>query len=185
MSQLRLNVYMAGGTVLLFIAMLAANQALFAGFDYAPDIHWVYLPAGVRVLCTLLFGGAGAIGLLLASWLLCFFYFFPDDWLRALIGGAVSAAAPYLVYKIAQKRFGLHASLRNLTPRRLLIFAFACSLAGPLLLHIWFALRGEQGHLVRNFLAMSIGDLSGTAIVLYGAKALLARFAAVRTHRTR
>ena len=46
-------------------------------------------PAGVRLLSTLLFGGAGALGLLIVSWMVSFFYFFPSDFMRAFAGGIV------------------------------------------------------------------------------------------------
>jgi hypothetical protein len=48
-------------------AMMAINEWLFTPFEFARGINWIYLPAGVRLLCTLLFAAAGAIGLLLVS----------------------------------------------------------------------------------------------------------------------
>jgi hypothetical protein len=69
------------------------------------------MPAGMRLLCVLLFGNAGALGLLLVSWLVCFFHFFPDDTLRSCMGGILAAAAPWLANRIAQQAFCLRASL--------------------------------------------------------------------------
>ncbi len=54
-------------TILLFLAMLVVNEWLFRHLEFAPGINWVYLPAGMRLLCTLLFAEAGAIGLLLVA----------------------------------------------------------------------------------------------------------------------
>ena len=59
MSQLKLNVLMVLSTIVLFIATLALNELLFTRLEFASGINWVYLPAGVRLLCTLHFGGAG------------------------------------------------------------------------------------------------------------------------------
>jgi hypothetical protein len=160
-------------TMALFLAMLWINEWLFRWLEFAPGINWVYLPAGVRLLCTLLFAEAGAIGLLLVSWYASFAYFFPDDPERAFMGGILAAVAPYAVYRGAHRFYGFEGSLRNLTPRRLLVLAVACSIASPLLHHLWFAWRG-QTDLVRGFVAMFIGDLAGTLIVLYGVKGLLA-----------
>ena len=97
MTQLRLNVAMVTATIILFILTLYINELIFNRFEFARGINWVYLPAGVRLLSTLLFGGAGAIGLLIVSWLVCFFYFFPDDVVRSFMGGILAAAAPYMV----------------------------------------------------------------------------------------
>jgi hypothetical protein len=172
MEQLRLKLFMIGSTVLLFSAMLAVNE-LFRPLEYAPGINWIYLPAGMRLLCTLLFGGAGAIGLLIVSWAICFLYFFPDDFLRAFMGGIIAALAPYLVYLAAQHLYGLRASLTNLTPRALLHCIAAYSVASPGLHHLWFWMEGQREGLLRGFLVMSAGDLAGTLIVVYLAKGLL------------
>lgn len=173
MSQFRLDVTMIVATNVLFVLMLLVNEWLFTQLEFASGINWVYLPAGMRLLCTLLFGGAGAIGLLTVSWAVCFFHFFPDDYLRSFMGGILAAAAPYLVYCVAQKVYGLRASLTNLTPKRLLVCIFAYSVASPLLHHIWFFLHGDTDKFMQGFFVMFVGDLVGTLIVVYSMKLLL------------
>lgn len=158
-------------TIALFLLMLAINEWLFKHAEFVPGINWIYLPAGIRLLSTLLFGGAGAIGLLIVSWLVSFFYFFPNDFMRAFVGGIVATIAPYGVYKLAQYAFGLHASLANLTPRRLLICIVGCSFASPLLHHLWFVLHGDPQPLLDGFVVMFVGDLNGTLLVVYAVKA--------------
>ena len=170
MSQFRMHVVMVLTTIVLFLVMLAINEWLFKYAEFLPGINWIYLPAGIRLLSTLLFGGAGAIGLLIVSWLVSFFYFFPDDFMRAFVGGIVATVAPYGVYKLAQHAFGLHGSLANLTPGRLLICSVACSFASPFLHHLWFALHGDPQPLLSGFLVMFVGDLNGTLVVVYAVK---------------
>jgi hypothetical protein len=177
MSQLRLNFYMIVMTIILFLLALAVNELLFTRLEFAPGINWIYLPAGVRLLCTLLFAEAGAVGLLLVSWFVCFCYFFPNDPIRSFMGGILAAAAPYLVYLGMQRHFGLRATLTNLTPRRLLLCAAAFSIASPLLHHVWFALHDHPPHLLNGFVAMSAGDFLGTITVLYAARWILLRMA--------
>ena len=176
MSKLRFQSSMVLATMLSFVLMLAVNEWLFKGLEFAPGINWIYLPAGMRLLSTLLFGEAGAVGLLLVSWLLCFCFFFPGDIGRSFMGGILATAAPYLAYRIAQRAYGLHASLATLSPRRLLVCVVGYSLASPLLHHIWFALRGDTHDLVQGFVVMAVGDLSGTLIVIYTMKMLLSAF---------
>lgn len=175
MSQARLNVFMVVATIILFCFTLVLNELFFTRLEFARGINWIYLPAGMRLLCILLFAEAGAVGLLLVSWGVCFLYFFPDDAVRSFFGGIVAASAPYLVYRSAQWLTGARTSLADLTPARLLAYAVAFSIASPLLHHIWFAFRG-QDNLVSGFLAMAAGDLAGTLIVLYSAKGLLILF---------
>lgn len=170
---------MAAATVVLFLSMIALNELLFTRFEFARGINWIYMPAGMRLLCILLFAEAGAIGLLIASWLICFFYFFPDDPIRSFVGGILSAAAPYLVYRLMLVGTQARTSLADLTPLRLLVYAVAFSVASPLLHHIWFAVQG-QTDLFQSFLAMAAGDLTGTLIVLYAAKLALVLASAIR-----
>ncbi len=173
MSNLRLQLAMVLATIIMFALMLALNEWLFLELEFVPGINWVYLPAGMRLLCTLLFAEAGAVGLLIISWLVCFLHFFPNDFNRAFMGGILATVAPYAVYKLAQQIFGLRASLTNLTPKRLLICSIAYSVASPLLHHLWFFLHGDEGNLAQGFIVMFVGDLTGTLIVIYTMKGLL------------
>jgi hypothetical protein len=176
MTQFKLFCAMVATTMVLFIAALAVNDVVFPRLNFAPGISWIYLPAGVRLLCTLLFGEAGALGLLLVSWLVCFTYMFPDDPVRSFAGGILASAAPYLVYRGAQRFFGLQATLTNLSPPRLLGCAAAFSLASPLLHHLWFAFYEHKSGLAYSFAVMAVGDFGGTLAVLYSARYALAHF---------
>ena len=168
-----LQLSMVLATIVLFSATLAVNEWLFRWLEFAPGINAVYLPAGMRLLCTLLFAEAGAIGLLAISWYVSFTIFFPGQFERPFMGGIIAAAAPYLVYRGARHFYGLEPALGNLTPRRLLALILAYSVASPLLHHLYFALHGGED-LLRGFLVMFIGDLVGTVIVIYALKGLLA-----------
>jgi hypothetical protein len=174
MSSLRLHFWSVVGTAVMFILSLWLNQEIFTHTEFVRGVNWIYLPSGVRLLSTLLLGGDGAIGLLIASWLVDFFYFFPTDPVRAFAGGIIGTVAPYAVYRLALERYHLQASLTNLTPKRLLILAVAYSLANPLLHHIWFASRGDTHNIVESFFMMFAGDLSGALIMLYIVKGILA-----------
>lgn len=46
-------------TMIAFVLMLIANEWLFTQFEFTPGINWIYLPAGMRLLCMLLFAEAG------------------------------------------------------------------------------------------------------------------------------
>lgn len=172
-SSFRMNLYLILATLVTHGLMMLANELFFMRAEFLKGIGWIYLPAGTRLLCTLLFGRAGAVGLLITGWVACYWYYFPGDPLRATTGAIAGAIGPYLVYLIAQERLGLRASLTNLTPKRLLVCAVGCSIASPLFHHIWFAMHGDA-HIASGFAVMFIGDLVGTLIVVYTAKRLLA-----------
>src|SRR3546814_19763508 len=111
MKQTGLILCVIIGTATIYLLTLSLNELIFTGSEYIRGINWVYLPAGVRLLCTLLFGGAGALGILIASWLAGAYYYFPDDFLRTAAGSAISAGAPFLLYVTARLLTFLHPSL--------------------------------------------------------------------------
>jgi hypothetical protein len=186
MNYLRKHLPLILGTTVLFLAALIANELLFPHSEYAPGANWVYLPAGMRLLCTLLFAEAGAIGMLLASWVSCVFLYFPDDPLRSLFYGTISALAPYLIYLFATRVLGLKTSLSNLTATRLLLLIVLYSIAGPALHQIWLALHGEGADAWARFKVMVVGDLTGSLMLIYTFKFVLwlARGVFLRRHES-
>jgi hypothetical protein len=173
MENWRIRLASIISTISVFVVSLWVNQEVFTHSEFVRGVNWIYLPSGVRLLATLLLGADGAIGLLLASWLVDFLYFFPNDPIRSIAGGIIATVAPYATYRLAREHYGLQASLSNLTPKRLLVLALAFSVANPLLTNIWLALCGNTTNIGERFFAMFVGDLSGALIVLYAMKALL------------
>ncbi|MBL0423382.1 hypothetical protein JI739_23805 [Ramlibacter sp. AW1] len=159
--------------MVLFLTAVVINSWLFQKLEHVPGINWIYLPAGIRLLCTLLFAHAGAFGLLIISWVVSFFYFFPHDPERAFVGGIIGGLSPYLAYLIAQRFWGLAASLANLGAKQLLWLSVGYAFANSSIHHIYFAIRG-QPDLLQGLTAMFIGDLGGTLLVLYACKLGLA-----------
>jgi hypothetical protein len=165
---------MVVATILLHGLVMVLNEAFFRRAEFLQGIGWIYIPAGTRLLCTMLFGWAGAVGLLITGWIATYWYYFPGDAVRATAGTIAATAGPYLVYLVARWKFGrVQAAIDNITPQRLLLCAVGCAFASPALHHLWFLLQGESD-LSIGFFVMFIGDLAGTAIVLCAAKAVLA-----------
>jgi len=175
MPSLRQNLFMILVTMIMFGAALLINELLFKQFEFAEGINWIYLPAGVRLLATLLFAEAGAVGLLLISWLYCFFLLFPHEPVRAFAGGILASAAPYLVYLGARRWLDLKGSLANLAAWQVLACAVAYSLASPFLHHVWFAIYEGRVHLLNSFAVMALGDFVGTVLLLFFTKWVMPR----------
>jgi hypothetical protein len=174
MSRIRLQAAMVVGTVLIFLTANGLNEWFFSRLEFANGMNWVFLPAGIRLLSTLVFGAAGALGLLVSGFLLNFFHFHFNDPLRSIAGAFCGSAGPYLVYLFAARRYGLAASLASLTPQRLLLLILLCSAASPAFHNLWFALHGGSENILRSYIVMFTGDLTGTLIVIYTIKAALA-----------
>jgi hypothetical protein len=161
------------GSVVFYLTLARLQDWVFPNVEFMRGVGWVYLPAGARLLCPLLLGLPGAIGVLLGSWCECFFHLYPDDPVRSFAGGISSALAPYLVYLFALRVLGMQASLANLTSHRLLLLVPLFGVASPLMHHLWFWLHGDPVDLAQGFAVMAAGDMLGALVVLYALKGML------------
>ncbi len=163
-----LSVLLSG---LLYFGFFFLNDWLFSGLEAHPGANWIYLPAGLRLLNTLLLGGEGAIGLLLASLALSFGVVH-DDPVTAAVSPFISAGVPYLVYRLALAK-GLPSTLEQLSPTYLSALIFLHAVATSGLHSLWYAMRGVSQSFLSGFSVMFIGDLMGTLIIIYLIKLLL------------
>jgi len=171
-SRVARQIACIGLTMAVFLAMNGLNELLFISLEYSHGINWMFLPAGIRLLATLLFGFAGFIGLLLAGIFLNFEHFAFADNVRAVGGALAGAGGPYLAYLFAKHWYNLGPRLKNLTARRLLFIGVLCGVASPVLHH---AFMWVQTGLVdwTAVVAMMTGDILGILIVVYVAKGLI------------
>lgn len=182
-AKLRLNLLTVTITVVVYMLVYMTNDWLFKHIEFTQGIAWIYLPAGIRLICTLLFAEAGVLGILLASLLTSSIYaLFPGDPVTTIGYSIISALAPYLAYRFTLQEMRLQRSLSNLTTTRLLACVLLYGLANPLLQLLWFVLRGVSYHFWSGLIVMSIGDLTGSLIVVYAIKILLS-FVPLPPHR--
>jgi len=160
-------------TALLYFGFFRLNTSLFQSLKLHTGANWIFLPAGLRLVCTLVLGGEAAIGLGLAAIAIIALDFPELDPVTAVGLPMISAGAPYLVYRLAL-RAGLTDSLANLTTSRLMLLGLAYALASAGLHALWYALRGFHTDLVGGFVTMFVGDLVCTLIMLYAMKMALA-----------
>lgn len=160
-------------STILYLGFFILNEAFFSGLEFGIGVNWIFLPAGLRLLCTLLFGLEGALGLFIAGLIIVQLYFPAFDLVTGIGAACITAGAPYLVYRLALMR-GLSPSLEKLTPKTLGILILTYAITSPLLHQLWFSLRGFSPDSLSAFFAMFVGDLVGTLIVIYSIKLLLA-----------
>jgi hypothetical protein len=160
-------------TMLVFLALNRLNELLFIHFEHSSGINWVFMPAGIRLLATLLFGFAGFEGLLLAGFYLNFQHFDFHTDARAWSGAVAGALGPYLAYLFAKHWFNLGPRLQGLTMPRLLFTSVLCGLMSPISHHafMWVETGVVDWH---GLGVMIIGDSIGIVIVLAIAKGLIA-----------
>lgn len=141
--------------------------------EFAPGVNWIFLPAGLRLLFTLLCGWEGAVGIALGSIAVILINFPQLDFITGLGAAAISGGAPYLVYRMAIAR-GMPTTLHQLTSAKLSLLIVVYAACSAMLHQIWFVLRDMSANLLTGFGAMFIGDLGGTLILIYVMKVLLA-----------
>lgn len=160
-------------TTALYFGAFNLNLLVFSTLEFSPGVNWIFLPAGLRLLSTLLLAEEGAIGILLASLLITYSNHAGIDGITGIGAAFISAGAPYLTYRLALL-YGLPANLHQLTAATLSALIVIYSAMSALLHQIWFVERGISPSLISGFGAMFIGDLLGTLIVIYSMKMLLA-----------
>ena len=161
------------GTALAYFLTFELNAFLFSAFTYSPDVHWVFLPAGLQLAFILLFVESGAIGIAIATTILGFLYH-PDRDLLTLIGaGFFSGFAPWLARLVCIEKFKLDGDLKNLTPATLLGISALFSLLAPVLQQLWSSCCGITNDIFGTTAVMFTAALVGTIAMLYLAKLAL------------
>ena len=148
------------------------NDWLFVSLEFHTGANYIYLPAGLRLLSTLLLGVEGAIGLFVGS-LAITATNMPGMNLVTMLGASIiSAGVPYIVYRAAL-HFGMASTLENLSVKSLFLLTFVYSLSSSTAHAVWYWLRGVSDDFLGTLSVMFIGDLIGTLIIIYTIKFFL------------
>jgi hypothetical protein len=154
-------------SALAYSALFYLNSWLTSHLAYGLGVNWIYLPAGLRLFLTLIFGLPAAIGISVVSFLICYFGEFPPEFTTCLGIGLISGFAPYLARIFVISNIKLAPDLSDLSLPKLVgcILIYALLSAG--LHQWWFAVRGldESGSL-NHFLVMFLGDIFGTVLLV-------------------
>ena len=160
-------VYIVFLSGLLYSIFFALNHFLFSWLDFSESISWLFLPAGMRLLLTLVFSFNGALGISFASTLISWFFFFNGDPITGVGAGILSGLSPYLARYLIFKNLQISSRLDQLNGTKLLQCALIFSVTSPVLHQSWFSFRNHNQDFFNHLTIMIIGDLTGTLIVIY------------------
>ena len=154
-------------SVLAYASLFYINAWLTEHLSYGLGVNWIYLPAGLRLFLTLIFGLSGALGIAIASFAICFFGQFPFE-LTTYIGiGLISGFAPYLARLFVVSNINISSDLSNLSLQKLAICILIYAVLSSGLHQWWFAVRGlDESGSISHFLAMFTGDVVGTIMLI-------------------
>lgn len=157
------------------------NGWLTSSLVFGLGVNWIYLPAGLRLFLTLIFGLPGALGIAIASFLISYYGDFPHE-LSLCIGiGLISGFAPYLARYFVFSNLQLESDLSNLSFPKLIACVLIYALLSSGLHQWWFSTMAlENTGSVNHFVVMFIGDVLGSLLLISLIKYCLDLFRKVR-----
>jgi len=141
-------------------------------FSFSLGVSWVFLPAGLRLLLTLLLDKNGAIGIAIASIAISLGFYF-EDLILGIGAGVISGLAPYIAKLLVFPDSDSNRDLSQLDAKQLLNCVFVFSVVSPIMHQAWYSLHNKEGLFFEELGVMIIGDLIGTLIIIYLAKAAI------------
>lgn len=159
------------GSALGFYLLCEINDWLFQALAYAEGVNWVFLPSGLRLGLVLMFGGAGALGVVLGSLFVGLER--PQALEVTVVAAFLSGLAPWLARWVCLRALGLRDNLSHLKARQLMQMALIFALISAVLHQVLYVSTGLSDSLLKGTAVMALGDLLGTLLVLYGIKLLL------------
>lgn len=150
-----------------YAALFYINAWLTSELIFGAGVNWIYLPAGLRLFLTLIFGLPGALGIAFASFLISYSGALTNDLTICIGTGLVSGFAPYLARVFVFSNIQLEPDLSNLSLQKLLICILIYALLSAGLHQFWYASQGlENTGTFNHFLVMLIGDVLGSLLLI-------------------
>ena len=154
-------------SALSYGVLFYCNLALASSLAFGVGVNWIYLPAGLRLFLTLIFDLSGAIGIVLASFLISYYGEFPHDLTLCIGIGLISGFAPYLARLFVLRNIQLEPDLGDLNIYKLgtCILVYALLSAG---LHQWwfFTMGLDKAGTMNHFAVMVFGDILGSVLLI-------------------
>ena len=154
-------------SVSAYTILFYLNDWLTSHLAYGLGVNWIYLPAGLRLFLTLIFGLPGALGIALASFLISYLDAFSNDITTCIGIGLISGFAPYLARIFVLSNVSISPDLNNLSLPKLVICILIYAALSAGLHQWWFAVRGLDGTgSINHFFVMFLGDVFGTVLLV-------------------
>lgn len=154
------------GVAVVWLAFFDLNDWLFSKLAYTDRAHWIFLPAALRVIAILLLRTKGALGLMAGAYL-TLPHDSPEDFAYELALSVSSGLAPLFAVAICQQFFKISSDLAGLRGAHIVILSVASAIANSMLLNTLMFVTGRHhgdGALAATII---VGDMLGTAILLF------------------
>jgi uncharacterized membrane protein len=160
-------------SAIAYASLFYVNNWLTSELIFSLGVNWIYLPAGLRLFLTLIFGLPGALGIALASFLISYYGDFPQNLVVCLGIGLVSGFAPYLARFFVLSNVRLTPDLSNLNFQKLIACILIYALLSAVLHQWWFSTMalenaGGMDHVSVMFIGDVLGSLLLISLIKYG-----------------
>ena len=150
-----------------YAVLFYVNSWLTSTLIFGTGVNWIYLPAGLRLFLTLVFGLPGAIGIALASFLISYCGALSDDLIVCVGTGLISGFAPYLARIFVLSNVELAPDLSNLNLSKLIICILVYAALSAGLHQFWYlTVDLDDAGTMNHFFAMFIGDVLGSVLLI-------------------
>ena len=154
-------------SVFAYTLLFYINSWITTELVFGLGVNWIYLPAGLRLFLTLIFGLPGAIGIAIASTLISYYGELSSDLAICIGTGLISGFAPYLARIFVFSNVKLESDLSNLNLQKLFLCIVIYALMSAGLHQYWYATVGlENTGSVNHFAVMAIGDVMGSILLI-------------------
>lgn len=150
-----------------YAVLFYVNSWLTSTLIFGTGVNWIYLPAGLRLFLTLVFGLPGAVGIALASFLISYCGALSDDLIVCVGTGLISGFAPYLARIFVLSNVELAPDLSNLNLSKLIICILVYAALSAGLHQFWYlTVDLDDAGTMNHFFAMFIGDVLGSVLLI-------------------
>ena len=165
---------LSGTTFALFYLL---NLYLTTSITPIYGAHWIFLPAGIRLLLTLVFPVSGPLGIGISAFLVAYFLRIPGQFITALGIGVTVGIAPYFSRIIVIRQLKILPDLSNISITKIFYCTLVFSSLSALFHHSWFVYRDLRLPSFNGFWIEFVGNTVGTFLVLSLFKIIASRFA--------
>lgn len=161
-------------TSLAYLATFELNNALFSNTQFSSGTHYVFLPSGLRLAFVLVFIEQGAIGIACGTARIAYQGMQAPGFVAVAMPALISGFSPWLARLICVDKLGLEVALTRISALTLIKCAGTFAITSAVLHQVWYFWQGQTANFLQSTAVMAVGDLTGTILVLYAVKGLLA-----------
>lgn len=153
-----------------WLIFFSLNKLIFSSFDVHPEYaSLIFLPAGLRLIFTIIYLEYAVFGLFLGAIITSYFYL-NHNLLNLIILPAISSLIPFVTIWFCSKVkfFQFNISLDNLKPVHILLLSGMCSIFCPLphTLALYIFHQIDARSFWFTYSGMMVGDFFGSFLML-------------------